>query len=155
MDSPQNHIWGPNLWMILHSSAEHIGIPKHKKLPQEEKRLWTGLLNSLQYSLPCPICKKHYTAYITTHPITSVSKEFIRKWLFTLHSDINSRNGKQSDITIDKIPEIYTKPFSFSTHFNIFNQDMIKSLRLGWTSRNDILRTIRFCEELKRYYDFF
>ncbi len=155
MDSPQNHIWGPNLWMILHSSAERIGIPKHGRLPQEENRLWTGLLNSLQYSLPCPVCKKHFTAYIASNPITSITKEFIRNWLFNLHSDINNRTGKQQTITIEKIPEIYSQPFNFSAHFNTFNQEMMKSLRLGWSSRNDILRTIRFFEELKRYYDFF
>ena len=155
MDSPQNHIWGPNLWMILHSSAERIGIPKHGRLPQEENRLWTGLLNSLQYSLPCPVCKKHFSAYITSNPITSVTREFIRNWLFSLHSEVNARTGKQNTVSIEKIPEIYSQPFNFSAHFNVFNQEMGKSLRLGWSSRNDILRTIRFFEELKRYYDFF
>jgi hypothetical protein len=155
MDSPQNHIWGPQLWMILHSSAERIGIPKHGRLPQEEHRLWTGLLSSLQYSLPCPVCKKHYYAYLTAHPITSITKEFIRNWLFVLHRDINARTNKSDTISIENIPEIYEKPFNFSAHFNIVNQEMAKALRLGLSSRNDILRTVRFLEELKRYYDFF
>jgi hypothetical protein len=141
--------------MILHSSAERIGIPNHRRLPQEENRLWAGLLSSLQYSLPCPLCKKHYSAFIISHPITSVTREFIRNWLFTLHSDVNARTGKQSTITIDKIPEIYSQPFNFSSHFHIVNEQMIRALRLGWASRNDTLRTIRFFEELKRYYDFF
>ena len=154
MDSPQTHLWGPELWMILHSSAERIGIPKHGRLLQEENRLWTGLLSSLQYSLPCPVCKKHYCAYITSNPITSVSKEFIRNWLSRLHSDVNARTGKPQ-YPIDKIPEIYSQPFNFSAHFNIVNQELMKALRLGWSSRNDILRTVRFFEELKRYYDFF
>jgi hypothetical protein len=29
------------------------------------------------------------------------------------------------------------------------------SLRLGWSSRDDIQRTIRTLQELKRFYDFF
>jgi hypothetical protein len=140
--------------MILHSSAERIGIPKHGRLPQEENRLWAGLLSSLQYSLPCPICKKHYTAFIASNPI-SPTKEFIRNWLFRLHSEINTRNGKEQPVTIDKIPEIYSQPFNFSAHYNIFYQQLVKSLRLGISSREDILRTVRFLEEIKRYYDFF
>ena len=140
--------------MILHSSAERIGLPQHR-LPQEEVRLWTGLLNSLQYTLPCPLCKKHYTAYLNSNPIISVNREFIRNWLFNLHSNVNARTSKEQTITIDKIPEIYGKPFNFSAHFSIVNQEMIKALRLGLISRNDTSRTIRFFEEIKRYYDFF
>lgn len=155
MDSPQNHIWGPNLWMILHSAAERIGLHKHRKLPHEEHRLWTGLLSSLQYSLPCPICKKHYSTYIQSNPITTVNTEFIRNWLFKIHNDINNRINKSYTISVDKIPEIYNKPFMFSSYYNIVNQEMLKSLRLNWSSRNDILRTIRLLQEIKNYYDFF
>lgn len=154
MDSPQNHIWGPNLWTILHSSAERIGNPQHGRLQQEETRLWTGLLNSLQYTLPCPLCKKHYTAFINFNPIISVNREFIRNWLFNLHSDVNARTGK-SQISLDKIPEIYGQPFHFSALFSVVNEQMMKALRLGWMSRGDAMRTIRFLEEIKRYYDFF
>lgn len=155
MDSPQNHIWGPNLWTILHSSAERIGNPQHSRLQQEETRLWTGLLNSLQYSLPCPVCKKHYSVYLNSNSVNKVNREFIRIWLFNLHSDINARTGKTQTIAIDKIPEIYSQPFNFSAHFSVVNEQMMRALRLGWMSRGDAMRTIRFLEEIKRYYDFF
>lgn len=155
MDSPQNHIWGPNLWMILHSSAERIGNPQHGRLQQEEPRLWIGLLNSLQYTLPCPLCKKHYTSFLNSNPISSVNREFIRNWLFNLHSNVNARISKEQTITIEKIPEIYGQPFNFSAHFSVVNEQMIKALRIGLMSRGDAMKTIRFFEELKRYYDFF
>ncbi len=155
MDSPLNHIWGPQLWMILHSSAERIGIPKLSRLPQEESRIWTTILASLRYSLPCPQCKKHYTEYFASNPIISVDPTFIRSWLYNLHCQVNTRTGKPNTITIEKLPELYNKPFNFTHHFNIVVQEMQKSVRVGWCSRTDIQRTIRLFEELKRFYDFF
>jgi hypothetical protein len=153
MDSPQNHIWGPHLWQILHSSTERITQPHLN--PTEESRIWSNLLSSLRYSLPCPQCKKHYTAYYTSTPITAVNRNFIRNWLFNLHCQVNDRTGKPNTITIDKIPEIYSQPFHFSAHFSIVNEQMLKAMRLGWMSRLDSMRTLRFLQEIKQYYDFF
>ena len=154
MDAPQNHIWGPNLWMILHSAAERIGT-SHVKLPQEELRIWTGLLSSLRHSLPCPVCKKHFTAYFSSTPVKTFNREFIRNWLYNLHCQVNDRTEKRVEITIEQIPEIYSKPFNFSAHFRVVTEQMNRALRLGWSSRDDIQKTVRLSEELKRFYDFF
>jgi hypothetical protein len=154
MDAPQNHIWGPNLWMILHSAAERIGT-SHIKLPQEELRIWTGLLSSLRHSLPCPVCKKHFTAYFSSTPVKTFNREFIRNWLYNLHCQVNDRTEKENTITIEQIPEIYSKPFNFSAHFRVVAEQMNRALRLGWSSRDDIQKSFRFFEELKRFYDFF
>lgn len=154
MDAPQNHIWGPNLWMILHSAAERIGT-SHIKLPQEELRIWTSLLSSLRHSLPCPVCKKHFTAYFSSTPVKTFNREFIRDWLYTLHCQVNDRTEKGNTITIEQIPEIYSKPFNFSAHFRVVAEQMNRALRLGWSSRDDIQKSFRFFEELKRFYDFF
>ncbi len=154
MDSPQNTIWGPHLWTILHSASEKIGI-NHTKLLKEETRIWTNLLNSLRYSLPCPLCKKHYTLFYSGNPITVVNREFIRNWLYTLHANVNNILGRANIITIDKIPEIYSIPINFNYHLNIINDHMGRALRLGWCSREDIQRTLRFFQELRRFYDFF
>ena len=155
MDSPQNHIWGPHLWQILHSSAERIGSQTLKRLPQEETRIWNGLLSSLRFSLPCPQCKKHYTTYFTTRPINTFSQSFFREWLFSLHQQVNERTEKPNSLTINQVHEIYSKPFCFSAHFSVVQEQMTRAIRLGWCSRDDVLKTIRFLQELKRFYDFF
>jgi Erv1 / Alr family len=154
MDAPQNHIWGPNLWTILHSSAERIGTST-VKLPREELRIWTGVLSSLRHSLPCPICKKHFTAYFSATPLKTFNREFIRIWLYNLHCQVNDRTDKKVEISIEDISEIYSKPFNFSAHFRIVVEQMNRALRLGWSSRDDIQKSVRIFEELKRYYDFF
>jgi hypothetical protein len=152
MESPQNSIWGPALWMILHSSAERIGT-KVVYLPKEETRIWVGLLRSLQYSLPCPLCKKHYTAYSTSFPLLSITRETVRDWLFHLHQQVNQRTGKPD--FIESVPEMYGQPFHFSKHYAIFAKHMSHAVRLGWCAREDVQRTARFIEEMKRFYDFF
>lgn len=141
--------------MILHSATERIGTKSLNRLPQEESRIWTNLLGSLRYSLPCPLCKKHYTAYYASHPIATFNIDIIRNWLYNLHNQVNEQTGKPNIITIDQIPEIYSKPFNFTAHFNIIVEQMGRALRVGWSSREDLQRTIRFFQELKRFYDFF
>jgi hypothetical protein len=155
MDSPQNHIWGPHLWTILHSSTERIGLPQYKRLPTEEYRIWKNLLGSLRYSLPCPLCKKHYTAYFSTYIIPNANKDIIRSWLYNLHTQINTQTNKPTDISIENLPEIYSKPINFNVHLNIVIEQMNRALRLGVSSRIDVQNTIRHLHELKRFYDYF
>jgi hypothetical protein len=154
MDSPQTTIWGPHLWKILHSSAERIGLP-HKKLLNEEERIWKNLLSSLRYSLPCPACKKHYTQYYLTTSIPAFNKETIRNWLFNLHNNVNNHNNKPNTITINQIPNMYSVPFNFTAHFKVIANQMNKALSIGICSREDILRTLNTLKELKIFYDFF
>jgi len=155
MESPQTQQWGPALWIILHSSVERMESVYSKRLEHEETRLWSGLLSSLRYSLPCPVCKKHYSDYLQQHPITQISKSFLRVWLFELHQAVNQRNNKHSEITIENLSEVYSKPFHFSHHTSIFQKHMRLALSLNWCTHNDIQRTIRFLEEMRRFYDFF
>lgn len=155
MESPQVSEWGPALWMILHSSVERIGSAPLKRLPQEEKRLWTGLLASLRYSLPCPQCKRHYTEYYSKHPILDISVPFLRNWLFQLHCEVNQRTNKENILTIENVSEIYRKPFHFSHHYQIILKHMKHAISLQWCARDDIQRTMRFLEEMRRFYDFF
>ena len=148
-----NNEWGPALWMILHSSCERIGSKIIKRLPLEESRIWFGLLQSLRYSLPCPQCKKHYITYANQTPIMSVTKDIIRRWLFNLHDEINQRTQKSS-IPFEELTK-YEQPFNFTEHYNILHHHMIASVRRGWSTHNDVQRTVRFLTEMKCFYDFF
>jgi len=141
------------LWFILHSSVERFGRPLSKRLPEDEKRIWAGLLRSLQYTLPCPLCKKHYTAFLSTYPLV-LTREGLRSWLWTLHNQVNERTNKPT-ITLEEVVERYDKPFQFTKHYPTVVKQMMMALRLGWSTREDIQRTARFFEELMRYYDFF
>ena len=155
MEAPQNHIWGPALWMILHSAAERIGTQPLKRLPQEEIRIWTNLLSSLRYSLPCPLCKKHYTDYFNSHPIYSGTKEEIRNWLYQLHSHVNQQTRKQSNLSLEETIERYGQPFQYTLYYPVVEKQMIQGVRFGRCAHMDLQRTIRCLEEMKRLYEFF
>jgi hypothetical protein len=110
---------------------------------------------SFRYSLPCPICKKHYTEFLGGNPLPQIKREEIRWWLYLLHCQVNDRTDKPTTITIEKIPEIYSVPFNFTHRYTIVAQQMLQSIRVGWSVRGDVERSLRFLQELKRFYDFF
>ena len=151
---PQTNVWGPSLWLILHSACEQIGSHHLKRLPLEEARIWFGLLNSLRYSLPCPQCKKHYTLYSNQTPIMQVTKETIRRWLFNLHDQVNQRTQKES-IPYESVALHYEALFNFTEHFKIVTDHMLAAVRRGASISNDVQRTIRFFTEMKCFYNFF
>ena len=150
METPNNNIWGPALWLILHSSAERIGsIPNN-----DEIRIWSRLLLSLRFSLPCPLCKKHYQSYIKLHPIVYITKDTIRLWLFNLHTYVNLSLQKENNILFEELKDHYSKDFCYNYSYQIINHQIILSLKLGRIIREDAIRTFRLLEELKRLYNF-
>ena len=155
MDSLQNRLWGPALWKLLHSSAERIGSKAFKRLPQEESRIWSQLLRSLRFSLPCPQCKQHYLSYCGEYPLSSFSKEEVRIWLYRLHEAVNHRLVKPDTLSLTEVEERYAVPFCFSEAMGIVASQMRVGIQRGWCVREDVIRTLRHLEEMKRFYDFF
>jgi hypothetical protein len=155
MDSLQNQRWGPALWKLLHSSAERIGSKALKRLPQEESRIWSQLLRSLRFSLPCPQCKQHYQTYSGAYPLSSFSKEEVRIWLYRLHEAVNQRLGKPDTLSLTEVEELYSAPFCFSEAMGVVAGQMRVGIQRGWCAREDVIRTLRYLEEMKRFYDFF
>jgi hypothetical protein len=155
MTVPQNNIWGPPLWNILHSLAERIYLPQLPQQIKEQQRLWSGLLSSLRVSLPCPLCRKHYTEYYNTHfpdpHINNNFKEYIRYWLYQLHSDVNLRLAKKN-ITIDTLSNIYGVYNNYHRDLNIVISQMTLGIRSGWINRDDLTRVHRFIRQLLAFY---
>lgn len=155
MDSLQNQIWGPALWRILHSSAERFGILSLRRLPHEERRIWSQLLQSLRFSIPCPLCKRHYQAYFKDNSLLPVfTKADLRVWLYRLHSAVNQRLGKP-DLSLSEVQEHGEAPFCFSEIVGTVAGQMRLSIQKGICTREDVVRTLRHLEEMKRLYDFF
>jgi hypothetical protein len=155
MENPQPAIWGPELWMVLHSAAERIGSKPLYHLPLEEMRIWSTLLSSFRFTLPCPQCKKHYADYYLTHPIPRLDKKTMREWLYHLHQAVNAQQHKNMSFTLEQAEEHYSKPFHFSRHVGIVRNQMVSAIKLKWVEHVDMQRTMRTLEEMRRFYDFF
>jgi hypothetical protein len=161
LDAPQTAEWGPALWTILHSAAERIGTRRpatgllvaQRTIDAEEARLWSALLGSLRFSLPCPLCRSHYTAYYLQRIMGDVKA--VRTWLWDLHVDVNRRLGRADGCGLEDLSAIYGVPFHHSKLWAVVLEHMMRAVRMGWATREDVLRTTRIMEEMKRWYDFF
>lgn len=155
MQHIDNTLWGPALWMLLHSSAERFGTKALHRLPQEESRIWSHLLLSLRFSLPCPHCKKHYQTYLSQYPFSARSRDEVRIWLYRLHDTVNQRLQKAHTLSLTEVEEKYSEPFCFSKHRGDFIEQVRVAVQQGWCSHIDMGNTYRALEEMKRFYDFF
>lgn len=123
---PENSEWGRSFWTILHGLAERTTKILSPLFEHDERRSWIHLINSTEAVLPCPDCSKHYRQWLTTHPIGVIQtmpyaeiREFIRRWVYTLHDDVNRRSGKPS-IDYNELGILYTSQ-SISEAFTILD----------------------------------
>jgi len=76
----------------------HIVTIGYSPFPTEEEK--KGVINffeSLQYMIPCPICKEHYKENFKNSPLTDEiveDKQKLIRWLFNMHNLINKQLGK-------------------------------------------------------------
>lgn len=157
MEGPLTNVWGPALWSILHILAERAGKKTTPVAENEEKRLWRSLLLSLRTSLPCPKCQKHYTDYLKTHSWVSVFSKTglewglgIKTWLFDLHNHVTVANGKEVTFTFDRLESTYGSATKgvITTWKHTLGEHMRRGLVLRVVIREDVLKTIRFIEEI-------
>lgn len=100
---PENKEWGPFVWLLLHALAERFGQVITELYRNDEVRAWQSLLAATGDMLPCSDCRGHFKTWLSSHPVTPISKtpyselkEWIRKWIWSLHEDVNKRLGKPS-----------------------------------------------------------
>ena len=85
-------VWGPFFWHTIHIVA--LGYPEkptyaHKKAVKE-------FFESLQYLIPCEVCRTHYTQNLTVMPITPHldRRQDLFKWTIELHNRVNQQLQK-------------------------------------------------------------
>ena len=86
------NVWGPFFWHTIHITA--LAYPTSPSY--SEKRAAKEFYESLQFLIPCPKCKEHYTAHIGRLPITPHldRRADLFRWTVTLHNEVNKSLGK-------------------------------------------------------------
>jgi hypothetical protein len=86
--------WGPHIWNILHYHAEYAGS---SVLLADEIRAWTSLLRHTEGVLACAVCREHYRAWRSAHPLEDfigqdkdTFRDLLRRWLWDLHEYVNA-----------------------------------------------------------------
>ena len=80
-------------WEILHIvSYLYPNIPSYDQQMQIEM-----LIESIHYSIPCGICKEHFSRYVNSIHIPDIykNKESLISFFIDLHNSINKRNSKK------------------------------------------------------------
>lgn len=97
--------WGRPMWFVIHTFA--LKMPD--TLANDDKLRFKAFMSSMQFVLPCPICKKHIKENLVKLDITPYlstnSKLF--EWTVKLHNTVNADNNKPI-VSINDAMQIYT-----------------------------------------------
>jgi FAD-linked sulfhydryl oxidase len=83
-------VWGPLFWTTMHIVS--LGFPTNPT--DDEKEAASAFFSSLQFMIPCPICKEHYASFLKGMPIATQSRDTLINWVFDLHNKVNQQLGK-------------------------------------------------------------
>ena len=100
------NLWGPKYWFTLHTlSFEYPMNPTFK-----EKKIYFNVFNSLQYILPCSVCKRNFKKNLVELPLENHihSRKDLVYWLIDIHNKVNTETGKRI-YTYDDVINIYEK----------------------------------------------
>lgn len=112
-------IWGPFFWNTIHIMT--LAYPKD---PDEQtQQAAKNFFYSLQYLLPCDICKEHYKKHLEEDPPVVSSQKEIILYAFNLHNKVNKDLGK-SVITYGEFMT-HIRSLSKSSNFECSTTNMI------------------------------
>jgi Erv1 / Alr family len=121
--------WGPILWSILHTSAEHLGKARPALLQTDETNRWMFLLKTVGKVMPCNVCRKHYAEWLKKSPISQFTKlrgldlrDRARKWLYDLHENVNVSRGVVSGITLEDLSSMYISLAKYQANIEQFSE---------------------------------
>lgn len=104
-------IWGPSAWKFLHTAS--FAYPLEPT--EDEKREYRSFFNSLQYVLPCSLCRDSYKKFIhgEIDPKLKLTdnvfknRDTLTRWLYDLHQAVNAKLDIDYGISYEDVVERY------------------------------------------------
>lgn len=102
---PEGDEWGPKIWLLIHTLSLRSGKQENPLTQRDEITAWIQIIKKTGKILPCPDCKGHYTNWLGQYndslkQLNTLTYDaqinYIRKWFYDLHNDINLRLGKNT-----------------------------------------------------------
>jgi hypothetical protein len=92
-------VWGPIFWNTIHIVA--LGYSQNPT--EEEKMAAKQFYESLQYVIPCPICRVHYKSNLAEMPVDAAlgNRSDLIEWTWRMHNKVNVQLEKP-EITLDQ-----------------------------------------------------
>jgi len=104
IESSDPREWGPPLWKVIHTMAANY--PRYPTA--QDKGAARQFFYSLQFLLPCKVCRAHFSTLITSSPPTVDSYSSLEEWACWLHNSVNVRFGG-SQWTLDQLRKAYPR----------------------------------------------
>ena len=101
------NIWGPHTWFALHSIS--FAYPLYPT--SQDKERYKTFIETLQYVLPCSVCRKNFRRNLKEFPPKLSSRKSFVYWLIDIHNEVNSLTGKER-ISYDKAIALYEKKYN-------------------------------------------
>ena len=105
------NIWGPRLWTFLHIMSFNYPIVP----TQKDKQHYETFVDSLQYILPCSVCRKNFKRNLRAFPPQLNSRKAFVYWLIDIHNEVNSMTGKKR-LSYNHVVELYEKKLNKKLH---------------------------------------
>ena len=85
-------VWGPLFWTTMHIVT--LGYSPNPS--KEEQAAVIQFFRSLEFVIPCPICRSHYSKFLKDDPVENHvnSRDALIKWLFDVHNNVNMQLNK-------------------------------------------------------------
>jgi len=114
--------WQRATWILFHTIAINYN--------EQYKDEYINFFDSLKTTIPCRICRNHYTSNIDKEHLNfdkNINSDRIFNWTVDLHNEVNKMNHKKV-WTYDEAKDFYTK-------FN-FNNGILKFVILQYVRAN-------------------
>uniref|UniRef100_A0A6C0D5B5 thiol oxidase n=1 Tax=viral metagenome TaxID=1070528 RepID=A0A6C0D5B5_9ZZZZ len=138
--------WGPLYWSVIHITA--LAYPKNPTY--SDKKAAKEFYESLQFILPCPICREHLKVHLTKFPITPHldRREDLFKWTVNLHNEVNKSLNKPLFTEIEALSYIKRlgerKTSPMITH-DMLNEIDMRSMIKGGFMGGAVVFTVGLC----------
>jgi hypothetical protein len=117
----------------------------------DEMRAWKALLLTLEKVIPCEDCRSHVKSYVAANPVNipdnyQDARNWIRRWLWTLHEEVNSRLHHNS-FPYETLDLVYGG-VDFKTVYGILNVLIERAIRgtavgqLSWNNWNKYVKRL-------------
>ena len=118
------NIWGPSLWLILHS----ITLLYPLDPCQRDKDNMMEFLRGLGHVVLCDICKTHYNRNMKENPPRLDNRKDFFEWMVDFHNEVNGRTGKRS-YTYDEVRAIYNT--KYNNTFELVSKDGLHTTKVA------------------------
>lgn len=134
MKLPPN-VWGPPFWFTIHVTA--LAYPKNPSYA--DKKAAKEFYESLQFLLPCPVCREHLKVHLVKYPITPHldRREDLFKWTVMLHNEVNVSLNKATFTELEALS--YIKRLGERNRTPMINQDMIDEVDMRSMVRGGLM----------------